>query len=238
MAVRSIEHGEAAAKKLRDLYPSTKIDVWELDMLSYSSIQAFAQRCYALPNLDVAILNAGLGGSAVSQINAPTGHEETFQVNYLSTALLSVLLLPVLRAKTPSAQPGRLTVVGSGTALLANFENRNAVPLIPSFDQPFSGVQAGIERYGTSKLLVKMLIQKLAENVSADDVIINTVEPGLTNDTGLHRNFSKSGKAMMAVMKKLKSRTPEQAAWTYIDAVAAKGRESHGGFIMFWEVWA
>lgn len=110
----------------------------------------------------MAILNAGVGSGLTLCINPSTGHEETIQVNYLSTALLSILLLPNLAAKSPTSLPGRLTIVGSGTALFAAFDNQNANPLIPSFDVPFSGLAAAQERYGTSKVLVKMLVYKLS----------------------------------------------------------------------------
>lgn len=38
MAVRSVEKGEAAAAPIRRAYPDCIIEVWNLDMLSYSSI--------------------------------------------------------------------------------------------------------------------------------------------------------------------------------------------------------
>ncbi|KAF1849032.1 short-chain dehydrogenase/reductase family protein [Cucurbitaria berberidis CBS 394.84] len=238
LAVRSTIKGEEAATPIRKAHPGTKVEVWELDMLSYPSIQAFARKCATLPRIDIAILNAGVSSGSVSKINASTGHEETFQVNYFSTALLSLLLLPVLKPKSSDRydQPGRLTIVGSGMGLLSTFENRNTVPLIPSFDVPFSGFQAAGERYAVTKTLVMMLVHKLSEAVDADDVIVNTVEPGFTSGTALHRDYSWAGKISMALMKKFLSRTPEQAAWTYLDAAAVKGRESHGGFVMFWEV--
>jgi hypothetical protein len=69
-------------------------------------------------------------------------------------------------------------------------------------------------------------------------VVVNTVEPGLTSGTGLHRDFSGGGALLMRVLKRVSARTPEQAAWTYVDAVGVQGRESHGGFVMFWEVCA
>ena len=236
MTVRNAAKGEAVAAPIRKAYPNVKIEVWELDMLSYPSIQSFAARCKTLPKLDIAILNAGCGGGVESRINASTGHEETIQVNYLSTALLSILLLPLLTPKSPSSPPGRLTIVGSGTSFIAKFENQTANPLLPSFDQPFSGYAEGFERYSTSKLLVCMLAHKLAEYVPSDKVIINNVEPGLTSGTSLHRDYSGPSKYFMATMKKLSAKTPEQAAWTYIDAVAVHGKESHGGFIAFGQV--
>lgn len=60
LGVRSFEKGEAVAKKLRIAHPSCEIKVSELDMLSYKSVQAFAQRCAGLDRLDAAILNAGV----------------------------------------------------------------------------------------------------------------------------------------------------------------------------------
>jgi hypothetical protein len=44
LAVRSADKGEFAADSLRIDHPSAKIEVWSLEMASYESIQAFAQR--------------------------------------------------------------------------------------------------------------------------------------------------------------------------------------------------
>ncbi|KAJ4372907.1 hypothetical protein N0V83_003198 [Neocucurbitaria cava] len=236
IAVRSTQKGEDVASVIRKVHANMNIDVWELDMLSYPSIQAFAQRC-ATTRLDIAILNVGIASGSVSKIDDSTGHEGTFQINYLSTALLAILLLPILKPKTPTEKPGRLTIVGSGMGLLSKFDNINATPLIPSCNAPFTGFVAAGERYALSKTLIMMLVKKLGETISADDVIINTVEPGFTSGTGLHRDYSATGKVAMVLLKKLVSRTPEQAAWTYVDAAAVKGEESHGGFIMFWKVY-
>lgn len=233
MAVRSLDKGESAASPIRAAFPKLLVQVMELDMSSYASIQTFAQR---VPKLDIAILNAGMSPGLSPSFNKETGHEETVQVNYLSTALLSILLLPALTPMPPSTTPGRLTIVGSGTAFFASFANHTADPLLPSFDVSFSGFAAASERYSTSKVLVMMLVHKLSQFVPASSVIINTVEPGLTSGTGLHRDLSGGGKILMGVMKKAMSKTPEQAAYTYIDAIGEKGPESHGGFVMFWEV--
>lgn len=77
MAVRSTEKGEKAARSIRQAHPTCKVEVWELDMLSCPSIEAFARRCSALPKLDIA-LNASIGFNPVSSTNPSTGHEETF----------------------------------------------------------------------------------------------------------------------------------------------------------------
>lgn len=67
--------------------------------------------------------------------NATTGHEENFQVNYLSIALLALLLLPILKNNNPSGTPGRITLVASGAAPIAEYSEKNEVPLLAAFDK-------------------------------------------------------------------------------------------------------
>jgi NAD(P)-dependent dehydrogenase (short-subunit alcohol dehydrogenase family) len=99
LAVRSLERGGVAAATFRKLYPKAAIEVWQLDMSSYPSIQAFASRVETqLSRIDIVLLNAG-GMRLQFTPNKGTGHEETVQVNYLSTVLLAMLFLPILGAK-------------------------------------------------------------------------------------------------------------------------------------------
>src|ERR1700753_2040922 len=61
LAVRSMTKGETAANELRRHYPNAIINVWQLDMASYESVQAFVARAdKELSRLDIAILNAGV----------------------------------------------------------------------------------------------------------------------------------------------------------------------------------
>jgi NAD(P)-dependent dehydrogenase (short-subunit alcohol dehydrogenase family) len=238
MGVRSIEKGNTAAQPLRSAFPSAKISVYPLDMLSYPSIQSFVTKCASVPRLDIAILNAGMTKNDAI-INPSTAHEEVFQVNYLSTALLSILLLPLLKSTTRPS-PSRLTLVSSGLALTSAFPNRNATPLLPSFDDPKSpgwkGLNAAGERYMATKTLVLMLTLQLSSLVSADNVIVNTVDPGFTSGTSLNRATAAAQQVMVKIMHKVFARTPERAALTYVDAAVVRGRESHGCFLMDWEV--
>ena len=151
MAVRSTEKGEDAAAKLRKQYPNAVISVWQLDMASYDSIRAFVARAEKeLPRIDIAILNAGLGFGDFKIVPA-TGHEETVQVNYLSTMLLAILLLPILKSKAPAGSPGRLTISTAMLSITAKFPNKNEVPLLPSFD--YEKYFDATDIYSTSKLL-------------------------------------------------------------------------------------
>lgn len=98
LAVRSEERGQAAKKKLsagRNLSDDS-IEVWKLDHSDYDSVVAFAERTKSLARLDIVVLNIGIG-NATRAFNPKTGHDEMIQVNYLSTALLAILLLPVVK---------------------------------------------------------------------------------------------------------------------------------------------
>ncbi|KAF7560012.1 hypothetical protein G7046_g4129 [Stylonectria norvegica] len=236
IAVRSVDKGEAVAAPLRQAFPDAKVDVWPLDLLSYPSIQAFASRCASLPRLDIAILNAAVSQPVFTL--SPAGHEETFQVNYLSTALLAILLLPILKPKSPSQEPGRLALVSSGLGLQAAFANRDAEPLIPSFDDPTDwGKPAARDRYSITKTLVLMLVYTLSERVSASDVIISAVDPGFTGGSQLHRNLPAPVKAFLVLLKAATARSLQHAAWAYVDAVAVRGEETHGSFVMNWAIY-
>lgn len=177
IAVRTPSKGETAAAELREQYPKASIDVWTLDMASYDSVQAFTQRVDTeLQRLDMVILNAGIASNNFRTV-ASTGHEEITQVNYISTVLLATLLLPILKAKKASnaervREPPRMTIVNSGLAMVAGFKNRNAQPLLASFDEKknFSPT----DTYSTSKALAHLWMWHAAEYISADDVVRNS----------------------------------------------------------------
>ncbi|KAK9365531.1 hypothetical protein V1509DRAFT_632923 [Lipomyces kononenkoae] len=235
LAVRSPEKGEYAANKLRAEYPTAKIDVWPLEMTSYPSIQAFCQRVETeLSRLDITILNAGIIQENFGTCS--TGHEEVIQVNYLSTFLLSILMLPICKNKAPPGRPGRLTIVSSGVALWAKLPNRDKRPLLASFDDPNGQPWDPVERYFSSKMLGHLFFVRMLAYLNADDVIVNLVEPGMCKGSELHRGAKGGSAVFLHVFKALTGRKPQDGAWTYVDAAAVKGRESHGCFCMDWEI--
>jgi NAD(P)-dependent dehydrogenase (short-subunit alcohol dehydrogenase family) len=236
--VRSVPKGQKAVKALSRDYPTAKIDVWELEMSSYDSIQTFAGKVDTdLPRLDIAILNAGLVKNEMS-LNPSTGHEEMIQVNFLSTMLLAILLLPALRTKSPHNAPGRLTIVGSAIAYFAKFMQRNEVPVLPALDTssgPWDASEKS-ERYSLSKLLGHLFLPKLAGYVNADDVTVNIVDPGLCKGSGLHRDIKGIASITMSLVKSITGRSMEDGSTTYVDAAVVKGKESHGCFVMDWAI--
>jgi NAD(P)-dependent dehydrogenase (short-subunit alcohol dehydrogenase family) len=233
VAVRSLRKGEDAAADLRKQHPDADIEVWLLDMSSYDSIQAFASQVKAkLPRLDIAILNAGLSNSTFRL--ASTGHEETMQVNYLSTMLLSILLLPLLKIKSPAGTPGRLTIVTSMLSLTAKFAQKSEIPLLKAFDD--EKTFDGVDIYPTSKYLGQLFLWKLTDLVSANDVVINYVEPGFVKGTSLQREAPAPIKFLLYLLKVTTGRSMKLGATTYLDAAITKGKESHGCLLMNWGI--
>ncbi|KAF2670597.1 short-chain dehydrogenase [Microthyrium microscopicum] len=235
LAVRSIQRGEEAAAKLKTEYPKAVIEVMQLDMLSYDSIQAFVQNISKLPRIDIAILNAGMVAPEFV-INEATGHERVIQTNYLSTMLLSILLLPVLKSNSSTGIPGRLTIVGSGVSYFAKMPNQNENPLLASFDDTKIMAWDPNERYFSSKVMVSMGLTKIVEYVNPDDVIVNVVDPGYCKGSDLHRDVHGILSAIIGFSKTLTARTAVVGASTYLDAAVVRGKDSHGCFLMDWDV--
>ncbi|RDW89760.1 putative short-chain dehydrogenase reductase family protein-3 [Coleophoma cylindrospora] len=234
IAVRSTEKGEQVASKFRAEYPKSKIQVWSLEMESYDSIQAFAHRVEVeISRLDIAILNAGMQTANFSTTPS-TGHEKLVQVNYLSTMLLGILLLPALKTKSPLGTPGRLSVVSSGTARGAKICTPKGMAVLPALDKPSSWHP--VERYAVSKLLGHLFMVSLVQHVSADDVIINLVDPGLVKDTGLQGFAPLPVRIFFYCFKAVLGRKLSVGASTYVDAAVVKGKESHGCYVANWKI--
>lgn len=236
IAVRSLEKGEAAASKLRLANPTATINVWNLDMESYKSIQDFVRKCDTeLSRIDYTVLNAGIGPVTFGKTRS-TGHEATIQVNHISTALLALLLLPVMKNKSTRDNPSRLVFVNSVVAHLCKFPNRDQRPLLASFDDTQITPFDPRERYGVSKLLSQLFIVKLSDQVKSDNVTITMVDPGLTKGTNLSREVTGLLRVALKLFQGIAARTVESGAATYVDALLGHGKESHGCFLMNEEI--
>ncbi|KAI1376393.1 NAD(P)-binding protein [Hypoxylon crocopeplum] len=235
IAVRNNAKGEAAATKLRAKYPQATIEVVLLDMSQYSSIQDFARRVESrLSRVDMVILNAGLFKFSYNIVPG-TGHEEHVQVNYLSTVLLAILLLPILKNKSPPGTPGRITIINAALALTVPVPTTNGhKSLLAALDDPKAF--NGSSQYNTSKVLAQMFAYKLVEYVSADDVIVNLVCPGYVKGTNLGHDVNVVVRAVGSVFGAMMARNIHDGASTYLDAAFVKGKESHGSFLMSWKV--
>lgn len=233
MGVRSEAKGNAAADSLRKEFPKATVSVWLLDMESYDSIRTFANRCASLPRIDISILNAGFTTQKFNIVPA-TGHETTMQVNYISTALLTILLLPILKAKkNASTRPPVLTLVGSDVTYTAKINTKNA-SVLKQFDKADSYAQ--MSWYAASKLFLAFFATKLVDFVDPSDVLINVVSPGMTKGTGFFGDLPFVLGTMLRIMAIFLAQSTEMGATTYIDATIARGPESHGLFLSDWAI--
>ncbi|KAK7462249.1 hypothetical protein VKT23_007853 [Stygiomarasmius scandens] len=113
LACRNEVSGKNAVEEIKKETGFASIEFRPLDLGSFASVQVFAQKFVAeIGTLDILIANAAM---------LPTryectldGHEMGLQVNYLSTALLTLLLLPTMSetGKTSRYKP-RIVMVTS-----------------------------------------------------------------------------------------------------------------------------
>lgn len=230
LTVRDEAKGEIARRQLvnstaRD---ADMIEVWSLDLASYSSITSFAERAKSLPRLDAAILNAGV--YKTDEVFSSTGYEETIQVNYLSNMLLATLLLPMIAHTRNGLGPGHLVVVSSDIAGWASFDEGKSDPLLPAFKSKMSNWVAS-ERYGTSKLLGQLFFAELAKRVPSSSVTISCANPGLCGDSDLARQFTGIAYYAHRAMCGLLGRKCSVGARNIVHAMTTVGEDSHGQYV-------
>jgi NAD(P)-dependent dehydrogenase (short-subunit alcohol dehydrogenase family) len=232
LAVRSEEKGNAARAKLSEgrTLDATAIEVWLIDFSDYSSVVLFTERTKSLEHLDIVILSVGIF-PASRTFNERTRHDEMIQVNYLSTALLTILLLPICKAKKGS-QPTRITLVSSEVSAWTNFKEKNERPLLSALDKP--GNINMLDRMMVSKLLGQLFLARLTKLVPTTVAIINSASPAGLHDTGFGNEHEKG--VIAAVVKSLQRRmyyTSAVGSRTVVDAAVRHGEETHGGFFSF-----
>ncbi|KAI5918858.1 hypothetical protein F4810DRAFT_552863 [Camillea tinctor] len=244
IAVRSQKKGEDAVGRLRGEFPNAKIEVSVLDMADYDSIVAFTQRCKDLENIDYAILNAAMQSSKFER-NEKTDHEAVFQTNYLSTALLTLLLAAIMREKKrqkskseSSSSPARvpvLSVVGSDTMYMADVRTDGSI--FEFMDDPAR--YAKVQQYANSKLLLMMFVSRLAEKTNPEDVIISVCNPGFTGGTSLgHDGLGNPfiDRFFLPIFTRIMARPTPVGASVYTHALLMEKEESHGSFVSDWAI--
>ncbi|GFF73507.1 hypothetical protein CNMCM6069_008456 [Aspergillus lentulus] len=223
LAVRNRPAGEAAKASIQSSHPDsdTSIQVWDLDLASYASVVAFAERVSKLPRLDVLLCNASI---ATETFQLAEGHERSITVNVNSTILLGLLVLPTLRksAKKYGTKP-RLTTVVSEVHAWTKFPERNAENTFLALDD--EGHTNMGERYQTSKLLQVLALREISARMRDDSAVVNMVNPGLC-----HSQLGREAGIRLALMKMVMARTTEVGSRTLV-AGAAAGEESHGAYM-------
>jgi NAD(P)-dependent dehydrogenase (short-subunit alcohol dehydrogenase family) len=181
IACRNVEKGLTAVKTIQATTSCSadSLQVWQLDMSSYASVQAFADRVKTeLPRLDIFMANAGIG---TRKWNMTEGNEESITTNVISTALLGFLLHPKLRETAANYKTQtHFTVTASELYEVAKFKE-SKVPTGEIFATLNDRNKVNMrDRYNVSKLLGILIVKQIAamSPVESSGVIVDSVAPG------------------------------------------------------------
>src|ERR1039457_4219131 len=166
MVCRNAEKGKAALEEIRRESGSSQVDMLIADMSSQASVRALAEQIrQKYSRLDVLVNNAG-GGAGAGTLSAD-GIEMTVAANHLGAALLTLLLLDLLKASAPS----RIINVSSE----AQRRTRLDMDDLQFERRKYNSLAA----YGQSKLLMNAFTFELARRLEGTGVTVNCLHPGV-----------------------------------------------------------
>ncbi|KAN0096656.1 putative carbonyl reductase [Hyaloscypha variabilis] len=236
ITVRSESKGRDAIAALRAdpavkaANPSAIIEAFILDLEDYQSALRFVQKVKKeVLELNVLLCNAGM--NIVKYEESKSGHEMVIQVNCYTHFFIILELLPLLRTTAvKQGTPSRLTIVGSTMQTLHTLSNHPFNPpdtILSHFDDRKA---YNMKRYADAKLTDNAFIRKLATTVSANEVIVNNVCPGMVA-TEFDKGLPVYLRLPMSLIRAVRARSVEQGVWALVYATAVAGPESHGKFL-------
>ncbi|KAE9368006.1 short chain dehydrogenase reductase [Stipitochalara longipes BDJ] len=210
------------------------IQVWHVDMMSYPSCQEFAKKARALKSLDGVLLVAGI--LSFKRQESPEGWETSIQVNYLSSALLGLLLLPALKSSPSNPEAPVLTFVTTfGLYPASPFMG---APKNGSYLKHLSNNKELMQpnQYGISKGLLLYFTRELAARISKAKgipVTVNSADPGAAWTPLTNPNRSMLVPRLIMAMS---ARDASSGAKVMVNAVCSS-EESHGGILLDYDLW-
>ncbi|KAH7923134.1 short-chain dehydrogenase [Leucogyrophana mollusca] len=240
---RDLDKCEQTRKVIEQRVTGAQSDVisWPLELTSFDSVRVFVDKFEGESDrrIDTLVANASVFKHGFTKTT--DGWETSFQVNYLSTALLSILLLPHLVKSSSTSSPSRLVIVSSfghylaSSCLKGSQEWKNVLEIMGG--ETLQG--NSVDRYNLSKLLQIMFVRELAARLNTPTpVIVTAVNPGLCHselardvDSGFFKYI------LSAVKTVLIARTTEMGSRTLVHAaVAADEHDRHGRYVSSCEV--
>ncbi|GJE88262.1 NAD(P)-dependent dehydrogenase [Phanerochaete sordida] len=219
VACRSEERGKAALEHIAHK-TGYKAELQLVDFADFSSVEAFAARLGDDP-VDYLVANAAVAQGTF--LETKDGWEQTIQVNHLSTALLSLLLLPNMASAAQKHQcNSRLVIVTSEVHFLVDIGNElqsSSKGILRTLsDREFCTPARFSKRYEESKLLNVLFVRALSAHLDAALPIVPTgVNPGFCRTT-FRKNLPLGTRIITGIMDVMLGRTPEQGSRQLIHA--------------------
>ncbi len=162
LASRDISKAENYANQLRKVTRNKDISCLQLDLNSFDLVNDFVRRLRALNRPVAALVNNASVFPNRSVLSAD-GYEHSVQVNYLSTALLSLQVYPL--------------IVEGGRIILSTSISRRLVTLPYEFPTVSHFTPWGA--YAQSKLALTLFSIYMSSTMKTRLVSVNCVNPGL-----------------------------------------------------------
>ncbi|MBR5640040.1 MAG: SDR family NAD(P)-dependent oxidoreductase [Muribaculaceae bacterium] len=165
LACRDMNKGEKLVKDLKELTSNDDITAMHLDLSSFARVKAFVAELSEMNRPVAALIN----NSAVLTRRRKTsvdGYEFTIQVNFLSTVLLSMLMVPMFQEKG-----GRIVMT---TSLMRNFTS------LP-YEFPAVNNFVPLTTFAQSKLALTLFSIYMSTTLRTRHVNVNCADPGLIN---------------------------------------------------------
>ncbi|KZC04431.1 PREDICTED: retinol dehydrogenase 12-like [Dufourea novaeangliae] len=218
IACRTPSAGEKAILQIRESgVKSGQAKVYQLDNSSLESVKQFAAEIKKnYTKIHVLINNAGIMFGSYKETG--DGFEEQWAVNYLSHFLLTILLLPLLKAGSLSQQSSRIVNVSSCAHLMGkiNFKDINNKQ---RFVTGYAYAQSKLAQEVFTKKLQSLLIEK------GYNINVYSVHPGIVfTDLFVHSFVWKCKTLAQHLFK-----TPQQGAVSIAYAAVNQAVEHSGG---------
>ncbi|EKM53475.1 uncharacterized protein PHACADRAFT_175903 [Phanerochaete carnosa HHB-10118-sp] len=227
LACRSEDRGRTALQNVKE---STGYfaELQLVDFSEFSSVIAFAARLRDDP-VDILVANAAVAMLAYELTKDIW--EQSLQINHLSTALISFLLLPnLIRAAQEHGTRSRLVIVSSDAHLRATFDQtlRSAPSILKTLsNREYCTPEVMDMRYQHTKLLNVLFARAIAEHLPlATPVVPVAVNPGFCFSE-LRRHLPPERLAVQKMLDETIGRTSEEGARQLVwAALGPDGKES------------
>lgn len=184
----------------------TALEFMELNLESFASVRRFAEKC-ASRRLVVSVLFNNAGTMPGKLHITDDGYETATQTNFISTGVLTYLLLPMI------ARGGSIVFTTSMT--------RRIVRLCPDWQSQAIERHSRFITYGRSKLMLTHLALDLSGMLAEKGITVNCSDPGIVDSAIITMGNRVIDKLSDLLFRPVIS-TPEQGAKPAIDAAESR----------------